>query len=320
MNHVRFGRVPSFVVLGALAATSAVLSIAGCSISTKESNDPNVGPESNHDAGVTETPPVEVQGPTTTEDAGATTPDACADGGCNPPPPPPAPFCSTRGVTAFCDDFDADDALMPGKTKWDFLEPSTQPVLTLSPVAANGPNGLLTRIIDATTPGAKFAKTIGKANLVEATWEYDVNFEHVGEKDGFFLDDFQFMGNDEYGWRLVMFAKDDATGTINELKVEHNRPGALGNYVIEPPLTAGTVQNGKWHHFKQSVKFTFAEGGNTADYKLEIDAAQAFAKTYPAPARADVAFARFAGMPFVFNKGNSSGLKIHWDNQVLDLK
>jgi len=255
--------------------------------------------------------------------------DACADGGCVKPK-----GCAARPTAAFCDDFDNAGALTAGTTKWDFIEPTDQPVATLSSLqAVSTPSSLLSRIIDGTTPGAKFAKTVTKAGFTETTWEYDVYFDNIGTSDGFFLDDFQFtdaVGPDTYGFRLVMFAN---AGAIAELKVEHNQQANGGPYVIEPPLAAGTVQLGKWHHFKQTVKLSFAggdagadagDGGNVdaAEYSLTIDdaAAPQFSKKYPGLTRVQAAFVRFAGLPLVFNKGNSAGLKIHWDNQVLELK
>jgi hypothetical protein len=246
--------------------------------------------------------------------------------------------CAAREGVAFCDDFDRADALMPGKTRWDFVEPTDQPVATLSAAqSVSAPSSLLSRIIDGTTPGAKFAKTITKANFVQATWEYDVFLENVGTADGFFLDDFQFsdaVGADTFGFRLVMFA--DATG-IRSLGLEHNQQVTRGPYIIEPVLPAGTVTLGKWHHFEQMATFKLAasadagadagapaEGGttNAVEYALTIDRAAApiFKKEYRGPTREQAAFARIAGMPLVFNKANSAGLKIYWDNHVLDLK
>jgi hypothetical protein len=239
--------------------------------------------------------------------------------------------CQLRSGAAFCDDFDDADALKPGKTKWDFVEPTDQPVATLSAVQrVSTPSSLLSRIIDGTTPGAKFAKTVTKASFTEATWEYDVFFENIGTSDGFFLDDFQFSdsaGADAFGFRLVMFSN---AGAIGELKVEHNQQATGGPYTIEPPFAAGTVALGKWHHFKQTVKFTFASAdagadagaGDTAEYTITVDgsATPTFTKKYAGPTRGQATFARIAGVPFVFNKANSTGLKIYWDNHALDLK
>lgn len=250
--------------------------------------------------------------------------DACADGGCAPPPAPTG--CAARPEAAFCDDFDDPDALTPNKTKWDFLEPTAQPVLTLSKDrAVSAPSSLLTRVVDKDTPGAKFAKTVTKSGFTEVTWEYDVFFASIGTEDGFFLDDFQFSdaaGADSFGFRLVMFAE---AGELKELKVEHN-PFAIGkDYVIEPALPAGAVALGKWHHFEQTVKFVFASEGGGPDedrvsYSLSIDGAARFEKDYAGPSREQAAFARIAGMPLVFNKERSTGLAIHWDNHVLEMK
>jgi hypothetical protein len=263
----------------------------------------------------------------------ATETDACADGGCAP-----LSGCAAHAGAAFCDDFDRADALTPGKTRWDFIEPTDQPVATLSAVQkVSAPSSLLSRVIDGTTPGAKFAKTVTKASFTQATWEYDVFLENIGTTDGFFLDDFQFTdaaGPDSFGFRLVMFSK---AGALDLVRVEHNQQVTGGPYVIEPGLATGAVALGKWHHFKQSVKFDFGSGdagagdagdagdagaGQTIEYSLWIDdaAAPAFQKKYAAPTRQQTAFARIAGMPLVFNKGNSAGLKIYWDNHVVDLK
>ena len=242
---------------------------------------------------------------------------------------PPLQGCAARATSAFCDDFDSPDALKPGKTKWDFVEPTDQPVATLSTARkVSTPSSLLSRIIDGTTPGAKFAKTITKAGFKEATWEYDVFLENIGTSDGFFLDDFQFSdsgGPDSFGFRLVAFAN---AGALDFIRVEHNAGANRGPYVIEPSVTAGTVTLGAWHHFKQNVKFEFATGdagdagADSVTYSLTIDAvaAPAFTKRYAGLTRAQATFARFAGMPLVFNKGNSAGLKIYWDNHVTELK
>jgi hypothetical protein len=241
----------------------------------------------------------------------------------------PLQGCALHATSAFCDDFDSADALKPGKTKWDFVEPSDQPVATLSGTQkVSAPSSLLSRIIDGTTPGAKFAKTITKAGFKEATWEYDVFLENIGTTDGFFLDDFQFSdsgGPDSFGFRLVAFAN---AGALDFIRVEHNAGANGGPYVLEPNVTAGTVTLGAWHHFKQSVKFDFATadagdaGADSVTYTLTVDGAATptFTKRYAGITRAQATFARFAGMPLVFNKGNSAGLKIYWDNHVAELK
>ena len=241
----------------------------------------------------------------------------------------PLQGCAGHATSAFCDDFDSVDALKPGKTKWDFVEPTDQPVATLSGVQkVSTPSSLLSRIIDGTTPGAKFAKTITKAGFKEATWEYDVFLENIGTTDGFFLDDFQFSdsgGPDSFGFRLVAFA---AAGALDFIRVEHNDGANRGPYVIEPNVTAGTVTLGAWHHFKQNVKFDFATadggdaGADSVTYSLTVDdaATPTFTKKYAGITRAQATFARFAGMPLVFNKGNSAGLKIYWDNHVAEIK
>lgn len=250
-------------------------------------------------------------------------PDACADGACEPAP---QSWCEGRPDAAFCDDFDDPDALTFNKTKWDFLEPTEQPVLTLSSaVAVSAPTSLLSRVLDKDTPGAKFAKTLTKAGFTEVTWEYDVFFASIGAEDGFFLDDFQFSdaaGPDSFGFRLVMFAE---AGGIRELKVEHN-PGAIGGeYVIEPALPAGAVELGKWHRFEQKVTFSFASEGDAdaehrVAYSLRIDGEPRFEKQYRGLSREQAQFARVAGLPFVFNKERSAGLEIYWDNHVVGMK
>ncbi len=241
----------------------------------------------------------------------------------------PLQGCGLRAASAFCDDFDSPDALKPGKTKWDFIEPTDQPVATLSGTQkVSAPSSLLSRIIDGTTPGAKFAKTITKAGFKEATWEYDVFLDNIGTTDGFFLDDFQFSdsgGADSFGFRLVAFAN---AGALDFIRVEHNAGANSGPYVLEPNLAAGTVKLGAWHHFKQSVKFDFATGdagdagADSVTYALTVDdaATPTFTKKYAGVTRAQATFARFAGLPLIFNKANSTGLKIYWDNHVAELK
>ncbi len=265
--------------------------------------------------------------PSPSKDAGANTDkdvDACADGGCGAPT-----GCAAHPEASFCDDFDSADALTPNKTKWDFIEPTDQPVATLSSTkAVSAPSSLLSRVIDKDTPGAKFAKTVTKAGFTEVTWSYDVYFDSIGNEDGFFLDDFQFtdaVGPDTFGFRLVMFAEGSA---LKELKIEHNQQANGGDYIIEQPLTAGAVELRKWHHFEQKVKFTFASGDtgeageNRVLYSLRIDnaATPAFEKEYAGVTREQAAFARIAGMPLVFNKERSAGLAIYWDNHVLEMK
>lgn len=252
--------------------------------------------------------------------------DACSDGGCSLP----KTGCAAFSSASFCDDFDNADALTPNKTKWDFIEPTDQPVATLSTVrAVSAPNSLLSRVIDKDTPGAKFAKTITKSGFTEVTWSYDVYLDSIGTEDGFFLDDFQFSDavvTDSFGFRLVMFA---AAGQIKEFKVEHNQPANGGDYTIEPAFPAGTVTLGQWHHVQQSVKFSFgtSSGGdagatNKVTYTLRIDESTTpvLQKEYVGITREQAAFARMAGMPLVFNKEKSAGLKIHWDNHVVEMK
>lgn len=327
MNQRLRARATGFVFL---ASAACVLAAAqGCSDEATSLDRPSTGtptPTPRNDAGSPTVDP----GDETPVDAGgdsATATDA-SDGSVT------LQGCAARPGAAFCDDFDDADALKAGKTKWDFVEPTEQPVATLSTVQkVSAPSSLLSRVIDGTTPGAKFAKTVTKAGFKETTWEYDVFFENIGTTDGFFLDDFQFSdaaGPDAFGFRLVMFAN---AGAIGELKVEHNQQATGGPYVIEPALPAGAVALGKWHHFKQTVKFEFATGdagadagdagaGDRVEYSLTIDdsATPAFTKKYAGPTRQQATFARIAGMPLVFNKANSAGLKIYWDNHALELK
>jgi hypothetical protein len=264
-------------------------------------------------------------GDVTTSDAGT---DAAkqGDGGADAAPDASVKTgCAAVDGADFCDDFDSPDALTNGKTKWDILETQTtdQPVLTLvSDKAVSAPSSLLSRVVDATTPGARFVKTITKANFTEVTWSYDVYLDSIGAEDGFFLDDFQFPADDSYGFRLVMFAQG---GAIKELKVEHNHAGIDTGYTIESPLPDGTITLGAWHHVEQTVKFTFGADkapANEVEYSLWIDesATPAFQKEYEAPPREGVVHARFAGMPLVFNKERSAGLKIYWDNHVVGIK
>lgn len=333
MIHRARARASRFLLVS--SAACAVGIVVGCTVDTPSAPTPDtsspgttvpaVDSGNGHDSTVPETP---VDAATD-----AATGDACADGGCAAPT-----GCAAHPGVAFCDDFDDVDALKAGKTKWDFIEPTDQPVATLSAVQkVSAPSSLLSRIIDGTTPGAKFAKTVTKAGFVQTTWEYDVFLENIGTTDGFFLDDFQFTdaaGADSFGFRLVMFSK---AGAIDFLRVEHNQQVTGGPYIIEPALPSTAVTLGMWHHFKQEVKWAFASGdagtsdagdagdggaGDRVDYSLWIDDAvmPAFQKKYAAPTRQQTAFARIAGMPLVFNKANSAGLKIYWDNHVLELK
>lgn len=283
------------------------------------------------------TPAAAQSSSTSTNDSGAKTPiDNGGDATTTPPiettdrdaSTPPPTGCAAHPNADFCDDFDSADALTAGKTKWDFIEPTDQPVATLvSDRAVSAPSSLLSQIIDGTTPGAKFAKTITKNGFTSVTWDYDVYLDAIGSTDGFFLDDFQFTdatGTDSYGFRLVMFAKDSG---IDFLRVEHNGDAAVrGEYDIEDHLPDGTVALGKWMHFTQNVKFAFAAGdagdagANEATYTLTVDGTQAFSKEYVGLSRAQASFARIAGLALVFNKANSAGLKINWDNEALELK
>jgi hypothetical protein len=321
MSLLVHARVWRFVVL-----SSAVIGVTvgvGCS-DDPASSSPTPAPSSTNTA----PPPTNTDGAdasvpaedASTKDSSVEEPDACADGGCVAPQ-----GCALYPTAAFCDDFDNADALTPGKTKWDFVEPTDQPVATLSTAQkVSTPSSLLSRVIDGTTPGAKFAKTVTKLGFTQATWDYDVFLDNIGTTDGFFLDDFQFSddpGPDTFGFRLVMFS---SGGAIGNWRVEHNSNTIGGGNEIEPDIAPGTVTLGAWHHLKQVVKFTFAAdaGAGTVDYSLYVDASAtaAFQKTYDGPTRAQVAFARIAGMPLIFNKANSAGLSVYWDNHVLELQ
>lgn len=302
----------SSIALGALAAAT------GCD---EESNNDNAAPSaqtSTKDAGKdTSTTPTEDAATAKDAAADTSTPDSSTE----PDAAPPPQGCAAHATATFCDDFDSEGALTVGTTKWEFIEQSEQPLVTLSSTRAiSAPKSLLTQIIDGTSPGAKFAKTLTKANFTEVTWDYDIYLDSVGTGAGFFLDDFQFTDDDRFGFRLVILADNSAIGTF---RVEHNHPILGGGDNFEP-VTPGTVQLGKWHHFKQAVKFDFTTNPAepTVSYAFYIDEAStpAIEKTYASGSRAQIKFARFAGMPFAWDKAASAGLKIHWDNQVLELK
>jgi|GEM_PF-5138842 len=325
LAHIR-PRAGAFLFV---VASSIVAAAVGCSVDTDADRggalptpEKDGGGAALKDSGVTPDPEEDADVPVA--DAGA---DACDDGGCVMV----LKGCAARPTASFCDDFDSPEALVAGKTKWDFVETAAQPVVTrVTDRSVSAPAAILTQIIDAASPGAKFAKTITKKNFTEATWEYDVYLESIGTTDGFFLDDFQFtdaVGPDTFGFRLVMFAN---AGAIDFIRVEHNGNAANDPYALEPALEAGKVKLGQWHHFKQTVKLAFGAGdagadagdANTAEYSLWVDggASPTFKKQYKGITRAQAAFARIAGMPLVFNKANSAGLKIYFDNQILDLK
>jgi hypothetical protein len=321
MNSRLGGRVMGLLFLCSSAGAIAVA--GGCS-SSSDDDSPTPTPGVDSSAPRADSSPTPFDSSVPPEDAAPS--DASVEDAADAAP---LQGCAAHATSAFCDDFDSPNALKPGSTKWDFLEPTDQPVATLSTAQkVSAPSSLLSRIIDGTTPGAKFAKTITKAGFKEATWEYDVFLENIGTTDGFFLDDFQFSdsgGPDSFGFRLVAFAN---AGALDFIRVEHNAGANGGPYVLEPNLAAGTVTLGAWHHFKQDVKFEFAGadagdgGADSVTYTLTIDngSTPAFTKKYAGVTRAQATFARFAGMPLVFNKGNSAGLKIYWDNHVTELK
>ena len=323
MTHLRRQNALS-VILTSFALTG--VAVGGCADDTSAAPSGNESPpitSPSEDAGGVHVDNDSGTAPTT--DAGtdaAKQDDGAADAA---PDVAPKTGCAAIDGADFCDDFDNPDALTNGKTKWDILETQTtdQPVLTLvSDKAVSAPSSLLSRVIDATTPGARFVKTITKADFTEVTWSYDVYLDAIGTEDGFFLDDFQFPADDSYGFRLVMFAQDSA---FKQLGVEHNHAGIGTGYTIETPLPDGTITLGAWHHIEQTVKFTFgadAVPANKVAYSLTIDktATPVFQKEYEAPPREGIVHARFAGMPLIFNKDHSTGLKINWDNHVVGIK
>lgn len=328
MKH-RFSRIH---VSAALAFTFAIGAAAGCSESTPApmtsppgadedaSAEPDAGGEdasapSSEDAGDDAT-----LGDASAEDA-SPDPDADADPGTDA-----RTGCAAEEDADFCDDFDDEDAFAPGTTKWDFVETGDPaPVTTSTERSASLPRSALTRIFDGATPGAKFAKTTTKADFTEVTWDYDVYLANIGDGGGFFLDDLQFTddgGPDRFGFRLVILSNG---GAIGAFRVEHNGEAAGTAYVIEPNLPDGTVELGRWHHLRQTVKFTFADGDAGADgvaYALYVDhqKAPAFTRTYSGISRETAAFVRFASLAYVFDKGASAGLEIHWDNSAVRIR
>lgn len=134
-------------------ATLLIAVAAGCSDDASTNADQSSSTTTGIDSGAKST--------TTTGDATTTTPPIVtteADSSTTPPT-----GCALYPNADFCDDFDNADALTAGKTKWDFIEPGAQPVATLvTDRAVSMPNSLLSQVIDATTTGAKFAKTITK--------------------------------------------------------------------------------------------------------------------------------------------------------------
>lgn len=305
--------------------------------------------------GCTESTPTPIPPPSDTDEDASTEPDA-SDDGASPPgedggadantgdasledasPDPDAATdtdadaaaptgCAAEVGADFCDDFDDEDAFTAGVTKWDFVETGNPaPVSTSLERSVSQPRSALTQIFDGSTPGAKFAKTTTKAGFTEATWDYDIFLENIGNGGGFFLDDFQFTddgGPDRFGFRLVILSDAGAIGTF---RVEHNGDAAGTPYVIEPNLPDGTIELGKWHHLQQTVKFSFADadgGTDGVEYALYVDHQKAptFTQTYSGITREKAAFVRFASLAYVFDKGASAGLKIHWDNSAVRIR
>lgn len=240
---------------------------------------------------------------------------------------PPKGFCESQSGVAFCDDFDTPNALTPGSTKWDFLEPVTPPVLTLSTVqAVSKPNALLADFPgEPTAVGLRFAKTLPKADLTEAEWEFDLRFEALPADIGFFLTDFQFSddgGVDRFGYRLVVFSNGE--GKVNDVRVEHNRHISGAPDVLEPFFPQGTFKDQTWQNVKMNASFRFAgEGSATKDevrFRLWLDrgATPIFDQTYDGAPRSKITLARIAGLPFLFQK--KAGHKLYWDNVAVRTK
>src|SRR5690349_18962590 len=109
-----------------LLLASVALSVLAIAGGCTEDSDPVVPddqdtPNTKPDSGRKPTTDAEV--PSNTTDAGTDAKkdeDACADGGCEPT----KQGCALFPEAAFCDDFDNPEALTPGKTKWDHIEPS----------------------------------------------------------------------------------------------------------------------------------------------------------------------------------------------------
>lgn len=327
-------RLSRIHVSTALALTFAIGAVVGCSESTPTPipTPPDSEEDAAADAGAdTSTPPDEDGGAdaaiddASAEDA-AIDADASDDAAVEDADAATPTGCAAEQGADFCDDFDDPNAFTPGATKWDFVETGNPaPVSTSTEQSVSQPRSALTQIFDGTTPGAKFAKTTTKAGFTEATWDYDVFLENIGNGGGFFLDDFQFTddgGPDRFGFRLVVLSDAGAVGTF---RVEHNGDAAGTPYVIEPNLPDGTIELGKWHHLRQTVKFTFADADGGADgveYALYVDhqKAPAFTQTYSGITREKAAFVRFASLAYVFDKGASAGLKIHWDNSAVRIQ
>ncbi len=328
-------RLSRIHVSAALALTFAIGAAVGCTESTPTpipppsdtDEDASTEPDASDDGA---SPPGEDggadanTGDASPEDASS---DPDADAATDTDADAAAPTgCAAEVGADFCDDFDDEDAFTAGVTKWDFVETGNPaPVSTSLERSVSQPRSALTQIFDGSTPGAKFAKTTTKAGFTEATWDYDIFLENIGNGGGFFLDDFQFTddgGPDRFGFRLVILSDAGAIGTF---RVEHNGDAAGTPYVIEPNLSDGTIELGKWHHLQQTVKFSFADadgGTDGVEYALYVDhqKAPAFTQTYSGIPREKAAFARFASLAYVFDKGASAGLKIHWDNSAVRIR
>lgn len=326
-------RLSRIHVSAALALTFAIGAAVGCTESTPTpipppsdtDEDASTEPDASDDDA---SPPAEDggadanTGDASLEDA-SPDPDAATDTDADAAAPT---GCAAEVGADFCDDFDDEDAFTAGVTKWDFVETGNPaPVSTSLERSVSQPRSALTQIFDGSTPGAKFAKTTTKAGFTEATWDYDIFLENIGNGGGFFLDDFQFTddgGPDRFGFRLVILSDAGAIGTF---RVEHNGDAAGTPYVIEPNLPDGTIELGKWHHLQQTVKFSFADadgGTDGVEYALYVDHQKAptFTQTYSGITREKAAFVRFASLAYVFDKGASAGLKIHWDNSAVRIR
>lgn len=352
-NRVQLLAPFAFATLAVVAPIVApIVALAGCSIdvSTGTTADADVG--ASPDVGSEAAPAVDAAIDTTPEpaidsaaddasSAADTATEATADGADDaddaspeldaasdaaadaPSDAAPLGFCASQTGLAFCDDFDDPALSAPDATKWDFLEPVTPPVLTLSTAQArSGARSLLADFPgEPAAYGLRFAKTLPSSTFTEATWRFAVRVEALPANVGFFLVDYQFTddgGPDRFGFRVVAFS--DGDGKIKEARIEHNHPVLGGGDDFEPWLPAGAIKEGAWTQVEMRAKFTFAAEGNTVTFRLTLDDASTpvLEKTYPAPDRSKIGFARIAGLPALFQK--TAGHRIHFDDVTVRLQ